>query len=1121
MIVTGVAVKPPATPLGYFAVLQRILPTTAALLACCLVFCAAELRAGDEPSAEALRFFETHVRPLLAERCIKCHGPTKQSGELRLDSRESILKGGESGTVIEPGDPAASLLIEAINYESFEMPPDDQLADEQIATLTAWVKMGAPWTPGELVPVREPDQPKITDQDRAFWSYQPLQAVTPPAGVAEGWARNDIDRFVWRKLAEEGLTPAPEAPREQLIRRVYFDVIGLPPTPEEVSSFVNDPSPQAYEQMVDRLLDSPRYGEHWARHWLDLVRYAESDGFKQDAYRPNAWRYRDYVIRSLNDDKPYDRFVIEQLAGDEVAPHDPDALTATGYLRNWIYEYNQRDVRTQWSNILNDITDVTGDVFLGMGMGCARCHDHKFDPILQRDYFRLQAFFSPLLPRDDVPLATPDQLAAYQVKLTAWQQTTADIRRQIDELERPVYDSVARPAINKFPPDIRPMLNKSVAERAPLEQQLADLALRQVQEEYNNLKIVDKLKGEDKQRYQSLQQELATHEKQRPPALPTAYCVTDVSSVAPQTVIPGDRNAADIAPGFLTVLDPANASIERPASADNSTGRRTALARWIASPDNPLSTRVIVNRVWQYHFGRGLVETSSDFGHLGQPPTHPELLDWLTRQFLDGGWRLKPLHRLILTSATYRQSALREPPEIARLNDPENRLLWRMNSRRLDAEQIRDAMLAVSGELQYNAAGPSVNASQPRRTVYTKVIRNAHDPLLEVFDAPDGFSSVSQRNVTTTPTQSLLMINGPWTLARARAFAARLTNQRFDSDQQFVESAYQLAFGRQPNPDELESAVAFLQQQAMRAAPAQVTATPDSVRRMAALAMFEQQARQSTLTDAEPSTSPLGSIPNRAGGAALFTAEEPRQTLAIDDNPSLPAGDFTIEAVIVLHSLFPDASVRTIAAQWDSDTGHPGWALGITSEQSKHQPRNLILQLVGNPAQGGAGYEVVASDLRPELNKPYYVAASVKIAQTGESGVTFYLKDLSQPDAPLQTAHARHKVTAHYRSRDAFTIGGRDRSPGHFWDGAIDDVRLSDAALGPDQLLVRSGQTSETSVGLWRFDNDAEFFKDSSGRDNDLQPVASASQAGVDPYNAAVVDFCHVLLNSNEFLYVD
>jgi hypothetical protein len=1044
----------------------------------------------DDQDRQNLKFFEAKIRPLLANHCYKCHGAEKQKGDLRVDSIQALRLGGESGAAVVPGDAGKSLLIEAVRHESFEMPPDEKLKDDEIDSLVRWVKMGAPW------PASDPStafvsKPKITDEDRSHWAFQPVRNVTPPKVDDDGWCRNEIDPFVLRRLIEGGLTPSKPADREALIRRVYFDLIGLPPSPKEIDDFLADRSMNAYAKLIDRLLESQAYGERWARHWLDLVRYAESDGYKQDAYRPYAWRYRDYVIRSFNDDKPYDQFIMEQLAGDEIAPNDSDAIVATGYLRNWIYEYNQRDVRTQWNTILDDITDVTGDVFLGMGMGCARCHDHKFDPILREDYYRLRAFFAPLLPREDVPIGTSKQVLAYKNQLHHWEEKTAHLRSEIEQIERPILDRAALPAINKFPPDIRPIMHKSAADRMPLESQLASMVNRQVQEEYNKLKIETKLKGEQKERWESLRKQLAQFDNLKPNPLPTALSVTDIGSAAPTTIIPGDRRRRDIAPGFLTVLAPGEATIPVPPATSNSTGRRSALARWIASPDNPLSTRVIVNRLWQHHFGRGLVSTASDFGNLGEPPTHPELLDYMVNRFIESDWSIKQLHRLIMNSATYQQTALRQATPIEKMKDPHNRLLWRMNVHRLNAEQIRDSMLKISGELDLANGGPSVDASSPRRAIYTKVKRNSRDPLLGAFDAPDNFSSTSERNVTTTPTQALLMINGSWGLARSRAFATQLQKMNFATDSEMVAYAYRSATGRHPTKSQISDALQFL----------------------------AEQERLSNAGEEANFGVRIGNLSKEIQGVDLAPTGKANR-LSVPFHESLPDGDFTIEAFVLLRSLYEDATVRTIAAQWDSNTQHPGWALGVTSKKSSYQPRNLILQLVGDPSKGAAGYEVIASNLRPELNKPYYVAVTVNLRFQSPAGITFYMKDLSQPDSELQTANVGHKVTEKYRGAFDFTIGGRDKSNRHYWDGLIGEVRLSSKALSENELLVKGGEKATGVVGHWPFDSKATALKDSSPNGLDLS-LNNASQNNDSPSTIALIDFCHVLLNTNQILYVD
>jgi hypothetical protein len=522
------------------------------------------------------------------------------------------------------------------------------------------------------------------------------------------------------------------------------------------------------------------------------------------------------VVRSFNTGKPYDRFLTEQLAGDELDPDDRELRVATGFLRLGTYEYNQRDVRGQWADILNDITDTTGEVFLGLGIGCARCHDHKFDPISQKDYYRLQAFFAPLLFRDDLTLARSQEWADYQTRRAAWERTAAGVLRELAAIEDPYRKRGGATALAKFPEEIQAILRKPEKERTPLERQLGVLAYRQVKFEHDQVPAL--LKGQSKTRWQELKKELGRFDSILADVPVPVLTATDVGLVSPPTSIAGDRKKEVIEPGYLSVLDSAPAQIAPSKAAPQSTGRRLALARWLCRPDNPLSARVIVNRVWQYHFGRGLAATSSDFGRLGEPPSHPELLDWLASEFLEGGWRLKPLHRLIVLSATYRQASKRSAHDlaVARRIDPANRLLWKRSVDRLDAEEIRDAMLATSGEIEPVIGGPSVPVTAPRRTVDCRVVRNLPDALLDAFDAPDGSSTAPRRIATVTATQALLLINGGWTLARARAFAGHLERLEPASadNQERVALAYRLAFGRQPEPDELAQAVAFLDRQA-------------------------------------------------------------------------------------------------------------------------------------------------------------------------------------------------------------------------------------------------------------------------------------------------------------------
>src|SRR5579872_1816538 len=508
--------------------------------------------ASSQEDAKMVKLFEEKVAPLLAARCYKCDSAVspKPKGALRVDSREALLKGGELGPAVVPGSVEKSLLLRAIEWADpdLQMPPKERMPAAEIEILRTWIAGGAPWS--KTVVTARKREKKITDADRAWWSFQPVHA--PPVPPADGACRNEIDHFIRARLKDQGLEPAPEADRRMLLRRLTFDLHGLPPTPAEIEAFEKDGSPEAYEKQVDRLLAHPRYGERWGRHWLDLVRYAESDGYKQDAYRPNTWPYRDYVIRAFAEDKPYDRFVQEQLAGDELAPDDPRVTVATGYLRLGIYEYNQRNAWGQWRDILNDITDVTGDAFLGLGMGCARCHDHKFDPILQRDYFALQSFFAGLLWRDDLPLADRAEVAEYRRKRSAWEEKTATIRAEIAEIEKPFLASAEKSILGKFLPELQAVHAKPAAERTPYDVQIADLLERQVIAERS---LIDgKIKGATRERWSELQRKLSEFDKDKPRDLPAGLVVTDVGPAAAPTTIPGDPERRVIPPAYLTVL---------------------------------------------------------------------------------------------------------------------------------------------------------------------------------------------------------------------------------------------------------------------------------------------------------------------------------------------------------------------------------------------------------------------------------------------------------------------------------------------------------------------------------------------------------------------------------------
>ncbi len=1060
-----------------------------AAVALTLTTAAAGLHAAETSGGEDIRFFEEKIRPLLAKNCFKCHGPDKQKNDLRLDTRAGVLLGGSNGPAVKPGHPEDSLLMTAVSRtdEHLKMPPKQPLAESDVKLLEKWIAMGAPWPgaaahPGKLS--------KITEEDRQWWAFLPIRKPDVPKIEGDNWSRNEIDRFILARLKSEQLDPARPAEKRALIRRLYFDLVGLPPSPKDVEDFLADSSSDAVGIVIDRLLESPQYGERWGRHWLDVVRYAESDGYNADGYRPHAWRYRDYVVKSFNEDKPFDRFVKEQLAGDEIAPDDPDAVTATGFLRLGIYEWNQRDAVTQWEEIQAEMTDVTGEAFLAMSMSCARCHDHKFDPILRNDYYALQAFIAPAIWTIDEAVATPKQRAEHEKALKAWEAKAKPVLDQIAAIEKPHRDALQESATVKFPADVQEKVRKPYAEQNTYERQLHYLVHRQVIHEWNS--VAKRIKGEEKKKYDELQKKLKELEKTKPKPLPVAMTVRDATFQPPVVTIPGSRNKSPIEPAFFEVIGRNEPKIE-PIPNLKSTGRRTALAEWVASPENPLTARVIVNRIWQQHFGRGLAASANDFGRMGEKPDHPELLDWLTATFIEQGWSIKKLHRLILDSATWRQTAFRPAPETARMKDPGNRLLWRMNTSRLEAEQIRDAMLAASGELDLAAEGPSVSGDSPRRSLYVKIYRNKPDKMLGAFDLTDGLSSSSQRNVTTTATQSLLMINGDWALKRAAAMAKRLEREHKDPAKR-IDAAYALSFGRKPSADE----------------------------RAAALAFIGAQAEGIAKTEPEPAKAAATTkIDKVEGSAALLKPDSSQSILEVPHSDTLPKGDFTVEAIIQLDSVYPDATVRTIVSQWNADSKKPGWSLGVTSAKSGYQPRNLILQLIGDKSKGDNGYEVIASNLRPELGKPYYVAVSVKLDDLSDGGTTFYLKDLSDPRAKLTAAFVPHAKNQHYASNLPLWIGGRAGSKAHRWDGAIAEVRLSNRALSRAELTLYQDAPRKDTVGYWKLEDGEDFYADASAAGNHIKPPVPPKPTLAQAKTSALVDFCHVLLNSNEFLYVD
>ncbi|MFN0068059.1 MAG: DUF1549 domain-containing protein [Limisphaerales bacterium] len=988
------------------------------------------------PAAARPVDFAADIRPIFEAKCFSCHGPEKQKSGFRLDVKSAALAGGEHGRAIVPGRSAESPLIHftARLVADMEMPPKGEpLSAEEIGLLRAWIDQGAIWPDGL-------DTPGVQDR-RDHWAFKPLLSVEPPAIRRVDWPRNDVDRFILARLEADGLAPSPEADRRTLIRRLYLDLHGLPPSPEEVAAFVADPDPRAYERLVDRLLDSPRYGERWARHWLDAVHYGDSHGYDKDKPRTHAWPYRDYVIRSFNADKPYARFVEEQLAGDVLFPGDPDGVVALGFIAAGPWDYvghvelpeTKTDGLIARYNDRDDMVMTAMSTFVSLTVHCARCHDHKFDPIPQREYYALQAVFAgvdrsnrpfdrdPAVHRERQPLlrekrllelrrapldaalakARSDELTALDVRLrerrTAldtlagaggespangwhsgiesapdvmkWVQVDLGEPRALDEIRlipaRPtdftdtpgfgfpvrfrveaadtedfatahvVADHTAADFVN---PGDEPVLLPGGGRRARFVRVTATrlwkrtgdyvFALGELQAvsggtnaalgrpvsaldsieagRWGRARLVDgfdshrrlgsppapELAGPAKQR---LEEEIrALHDRRRELALVTltpaqqeewreatarleavrrrldalpkpelVYAATsDFAAEGSFMPPPGPRPVHNLrrgdvkspgdlmTPAALSCFPWLPAELEIPAGLDEG-ARRTALARWLTDPRNAALRRSLVNRVWHHHFGRGLVDTPNDFGWMGSPPSHPELLDWLAARFQLEGGSMKKLHRLLLTSAAWRQSseftgtnegnretdsASRSLPDTSlpsvRKNasvDSDNRLLWRMNRSRLDAESLRDAILAVSGRLDLTMGGPAVqqfafrddhspvydyvqfdpdSPAGRRRSIYRFVVRSAPDPFMDTMDCPDPSILTPKRSQTLTPLQALALLNNPWVLRQAEHFAARVEAETDDPPDQ-VRRAVALAFQREASAEEVAQLTAY------------------------------------------------------------------------------------------------------------------------------------------------------------------------------------------------------------------------------------------------------------------------------------------------------------------------
>jgi mono/diheme cytochrome c family protein len=769
-----------------------------------VVFTANCLAADEIPDfpAEQVAVFKSEIAGILEANCLKCHSGEKPKGGLDLTRRAAIIKGGESGSAIDAANPGESLLIKAINYDGYEMPPTGQLAPHQIELLSNWVRNGLAW-PKDLTALhveapREP--PRVNEETKKHWSFQPVQKPKVP-DVSGEWAVNDIDRFIQHQLKSQGLIPNGPAGARALVRRASYDLTGLPPEPEVVEAFAANPTPQAWSALIDQLLESPHYGEQWGRHWLDLVRYAETNSYERDGAKPFVWRYRDYVIQSFNDDKPYNQFLTEQLAGDELPARTADSIVATGYYRLGRWDDEPADPELAYYDDLDDIVTTTGQSLLGLSINCARCHDHKIDPIPQTDYYSMIAFFR-------------------GVKRYGVRSHESVLEASVTEIPQPEETSLHDAAIAQYERELRNIENDLAKIEEKAKKDFTGVDNDEFAYEENRVLLIERRKGgllTDKEvnNYRNLTNRRDKLRENRPTGMAQALCVKeDMADIKPTWVLmrgnpqsPGE----EVQPSFPSVLSPPQPEILPLAEGAVSSGRRTALAKWMASPENPLTSRVMVNRLWQHHFGRGIVRTSSDFGFQGNQPTHPELLDWLASRFVESGWSIKAMHRLIMNSAAYQMSSAGRDDALAK--DATNDHFWRFDMRRLSAEEVRDSILWANGALNADRMyGPSIytkipaevkaGQSQPgsgwgksspeeeaRRSIYIHVKRSLLDPILESFDMADTDQTCPVRFSTTQPTQALGLLNSEFIQEQAALFSDMLQAEYPDSPTAQVKAA--------------------------------------------------------------------------------------------------------------------------------------------------------------------------------------------------------------------------------------------------------------------------------------------------------------------------------------------
>ncbi len=773
---------------------------------------------------------------ILQENCRMCHGAAMQQSGLDLRTRAGILQGGERGPAVTGANPSRSWLWKLVTHRAKpSMPPGRKLPDDRIEVLRKWIMAGAPMPESavsdeeaeRLAALKKLEERPITDEDRQWWAFRkPVRPAAVPGGK-----ENAVDGFLAAALREKGLQPGPRADKRTLVRRVYLDLIGLPPSPEETRAFLAADAPDAWERLVESLLASPHYGERWGRHWLDLVHYADSGGYERDFDWPTMWRYRDYVVDAFNNDKRYDDFIREQIAGDEIAPNSAAAHVATGFLR-MVMDNNVKDERTRMDE-LDDNVATTAQTFLGMTVQCARCHNHKFDPIPQKDYYQMQAvFFSTV--GVDYPLVAQNVVAAHKAEDASIDERQKPLRLRAAELEKPHRDALFEIKLDSLPAYYREAWKTPAAERTEGQR----LNARQVEALFNQIKpedVLSRMSESERQEREDLRMQIAALGAKRPAPYPTARTITEEGANALPSYFlhrgdPGSKGSR-MDGGVLTVASTGEFRIPAPPESAATSWRRKHFADWIASGGNPLTARVMVNRIWQHHFGEGIVRTPSNFGKTGAAPSHPELLDWLAVEFAESGWSVKHMHRLMLKSEAYRMAGRDIPENLEK--DRENRFFWRQTRNRLEAEAIRDQILAVAGTLDRKRGGPAVRpyidpalfqsstsrtwpgktVGDPetwRRSLYVFSKRSIRYPMFEAFDQPDMVTSCSRRTRSTVAPQALMMMNNADVLLQAKYFAQRVMLEAGHDPEDRIDRAFELALARLPSETEKQAALDFV-----------------------------------------------------------------------------------------------------------------------------------------------------------------------------------------------------------------------------------------------------------------------------------------------------------------------